>query len=234
MATKRKNDSAETAADKSESKNPKRSQTFRDDYTKKWSFITTGKKGNTFAYCEVCACDFSIKSGGKDDCRRHVDTDKHEKNSKKLKEQQNNSKITGFFPGTAPATASSLQMDTTRAEVMMVDLITELNLPFSALDVFNKALPIMFKDSKIASQFQCGRSKGTAVVREIAAKTSLTLAERLKQRPFTLSTDGSNDSGDKKLFPLVVRTVDPDTLEVRSDVLAVPAVEGSATGKVFF
>lgn len=83
----------------------------------------------------------------------------------------------------------------------------------------------MFPDSKIATNFKCGRSKGTAIAKEIAAKTTLDLADRMKRLPFTISTDGSNDRGEEKLFPLVVRTFNPDTKEVRSDALSVPSIE---------
>ena len=89
----------------------------------------------------------------------------------------------------------------------------------------------MFPDSKIAKSFQCARSKGTAIAKEMSALTTLRLVERMKSQPFTISTDGSNDKGGEKLFPLFVRTVNPDTMEVRSDALSVPAIEGSATGE---
>jgi hypothetical protein len=83
--------------------------------------------------------------------------------------------------------------DVIRAEVMLVDIITELSLPISTLDTFSKVFKIMFSDSDIAKQFHCGRSKGTAIVKEIAANTTLKLAERMRNCPFTVSTDISND-----------------------------------------
>lgn len=92
----------------------------------------------------------------------------------------------------------------------------------------------MFPDSKIAKDYKCARSKGTAIVKEMSAKITLSLGERMKRLPFTISTDGSNDKGGAKLFPLVVRTVDPDTMEVRSDALSVPSIQGSATGGFSF
>ena len=118
----------------------------------------------------------------------------------------------------------------------MVDLAIELNLPLAAMDKITKGVKAMFHDSKIAKDFQCSRSKSTAIVKEMAATTTLQLAERMQKMPFTISTDGSNDRGSEKLFPLVVRTVCPDSNEVRSDALSVPVLEGSATGKleIFF
>ena len=51
---------------------------------------------------------------------------------------------------------------------------------------------------------------------------------------FSISTDGSNDRKAEKPFPIVVRTVHPETFKVRSEVLAVPTVEGSASGENIF
>ena len=76
----------------------------------------------------------------------------------------------------------------------------------AALDKFSKGLPAMFHDSKIAKDFGCSRGKGTAIVKEMAAKSTMSLADRMKHHPFTISTHGSNDKGDTKLFLLIVRS----------------------------
>ena len=47
---------------------------------------------------------------------------------------------------------------------------------------------------------------------------------------FTVSTDGSNDAQDKQ-YPLVVRTVDPSSGLVNSELLSVPLCNNVATGK---
>ena len=91
----------------------------------------------------------------------------------------------------------------------------------------------MFKDSDIAKNFQCARSKGTAIVKEISAKATLSLGERISLQPFTFSTDGSNDAGCHKLYPLI-KSVNPDILEVSSEILLIPICEGSSTGENIF
>ena len=121
----------------------------------------------------------------------------------------------------------------TKAEAVMSGLLAELNLPIAAADTFTRAVKVMFPDSSIARKFHCGRSKATALIIEMAGYTRNSLAERMRARPFTLSTDGS-DNGGSKQFPLVVRTVVPTTLEVRSDVLSVPVCRESATGDAIF
>jgi hypothetical protein len=125
---------------------------------------------------------------------------------------------------------------------MLVDLATELNLPLSALDKFTKAFKLMFKKDDVAKQFQCGRSKATAIIKEIAVKSTLSLAECMKHHPFTVCTvfsvctddHVSNDMGSSKLFPIVVRIFDTETDLVTSNVLSIPACEGSATGERIF
>ena len=73
-----------------------------------------------------------------------------------------------------------------------------------------------------------GRSKATAVVKELSAVHMNGLANRMKHQPYSLSTDGSNDA-DKKLFPIVVTIAGEDGL-VHPELLALPFCDSSATG----
>ena len=126
---------------------------------------------------------------------------------------------------------TQLMLKTTRVEAFLVTTLGDSNLPLSAADKLMQTLK-MFLDSEIAHGLQCGRSKATAMLQELAADSKMTLAQRMKNGPFTVSTDGSNDAG-SKLFLIVVRTVDK-TSAVRSDVLSVPQCEGPATGRNIF
>ena len=56
MASKRKSD-AETPP---LNMKKRRTQTFRTDYTDLWPFLKPGDKGQSFAFCTVCKCDFSV------------------------------------------------------------------------------------------------------------------------------------------------------------------------------
>lgn len=217
----------------SSSKSKKRTQCYREAYTLKFPCVKPVASDASRVMCEVCQSEFGIKYGGIDDVKRHVEGARHLKNVKSKELSNSNQQITGFFARAPTSAITNLEMDTTRAEVTMVDLCVDLNLPMSALDKFSKAFRTIFRDSKIAKNFQCARTKGTAIVKEMAALTTLELADRMKSGCFTLSTDGSNDKGGEKLFPLVVRTIDPKSLEVRSDALSVPATTGSATGNDF-
>ena len=184
-SSKRKDKVCDSGESGGTSKEKRRVQEFRPKYEEDWPFIKPGKKGQTFAFCDICVCDIGISSGGHNDIKRHVGTEKHKTNAKRRKEEANN-QITGFF--VQKQSDKSEDSGVIRAEVMMTDLVVELNLPLAAMDKFNKAVKVMFPDSKIVKGFQCARSKTTAIVKEIAAQTTLTLAERMKNAPFTIST----------------------------------------------
>ena len=60
-------------------------------------------------------------------------------------------------------------MDVFSAKVKRVDLVIDLNLLMSSLDKLSKGMKKMFHDSKIGKSFQCARSKGTAIAKEMSA-----------------------------------------------------------------
>ena len=121
----------------------------------------------------------------------------------------------------------------TKAETIMSGMLAEMNIPMNTADTFTRAVKVMFPDSEIARKFQCGRSKATALVKELSHTAREDLLTSMQMMPFTVSTDGSNDDGTgNKQFPIVVRTFDQH--DVRSDVLAVPVCKGSATGENIF
>ena len=173
--------------------------------------------------------EFSIKYGGLNDITKHVGGQKHKNLSKQKASMPS---LNNFFK--TDKKSNDKETDVIAAEVAMVDLVVELNLPLSTLDKINKVVKKVFKDSDIAKNFQCARSKGTAIVKEISAKATLSLGERISRQPFTVSTDGSNDAGCHKLYPLVIKSVSPDTLEVSSEILSIPICEGSSTGENIF
>ena len=74
MAEKRSSDSAAV-----QQKKGKIQQTNKTNYTETWPVLTASKKrGVQFVHCCVCDVDFSIAHGGRDDCRRHVASKKHQ------------------------------------------------------------------------------------------------------------------------------------------------------------
>ena len=222
MASKR---TSEVPRQDRDAKKPRILQKFLHDYTTDWPVLKPSTKGANFCYCCTCRLDFSIGHGGRDDCKRHVACKRHKEYAELRRTCPSVSSM--FKQKETP-----LMLKTTKAEALLVTTLVDSNLPLSAADKFTKTLKEMFPDSEIARSLQCGRSKATAMLQELAADSKTTLAQRMKNRPFTVSTDGSNDAG-SKLFPIVVRTVD-ETSAVRSDVLSVPQCEGPATGRNIF
>ena len=64
MAQKRSSNDADLSPKIAPSKRF-RYQEFHDEYCEAFDLISEGKKGSSFAFCEICACDISIRTGGK-------------------------------------------------------------------------------------------------------------------------------------------------------------------------
>ncbi|XP_072030090.1 zinc finger MYM-type protein 6-like [Amphiura filiformis] len=93
----------------------------------------------------------------------------------------------------------------------------------------------MFPDSKIALKYSCRETKITAIARTLGQDTKGDILGKLKQTPFSLSTDGSSDSGaDKQLYPIVVRYYDTDLSQVLSVLLEIAVTKDASTGNNIF
>ena len=82
---------------------------------------------------------------------------------------------------------TNFDMDVFSAKVKMVDLVIDLNLPMSSLDKLSKGMKKMFHDSKIGKPFQCARSKGTAIAKEMSALLLSMPVFFSSWKPFALS-----------------------------------------------
>jgi hypothetical protein len=79
---------------------------FKPDFAKKWPELTQGRKGESFAFCAKCVCEFSVKSGGRDVCRRHIESEKHSRHSSSGSGKHPTAtvqKLTSFFPSEKPS-----------------------------------------------------------------------------------------------------------------------------------
>ena len=82
---------------------------FKDSWIEKFNFIQKSFKGENFASCSVCRCDFSIGHGGENDITRHAATPKHKECVESLQKQR---KLTDW--GASCAT-SDLDQNVTKA-----------------------------------------------------------------------------------------------------------------------
>ena len=169
----------------------KRKQTYVEAYGKDFKFIQPSRKGEYFAFCVYCRCDLDISHAGRNDIVRHSKSQKHKAYEVDVTKTAS---MTAFLKtDSAKEKEEELELKTTRAELMMSELITELNLPLSAADLMTKAVKKMFPDSEISQKFQCGRRKTTCFIKELCQRTQNELCERMRTGPYTISTDGSND-----------------------------------------
>ncbi|GFR78928.1 connexin 27.5 [Elysia marginata] len=226
--------SEQTQAGSAHSKEPepKAQKTRRyTSYNKSWEsqfpWVTAHHSDVHKAFCSSCNSSISIAHGGKDDLRKHSVSVRHNENANAIKQAGN----VGTFFKRANST-QDLDASVIKAEAIFVQTLAETNSSFASAEKWVSAFKTMFADSKVASKMKCGRSKSTALAIELAKLSQEDLLKALRTRPFTVSTDGSNDQGALKQFPLIVRTVIGG--EVNSFLLSVPCITGSATGENIF
>jgi hypothetical protein len=91
----------------------KRACVFKPDFAKKLPELTQGRKGESFAFRPKCVCEFSVKSGGLDDCRRHNESEKHSRHSSSGSGKHPTAtvpKLTSFFPLEKPSEKNTLPL----------------------------------------------------------------------------------------------------------------------------
>ena len=80
MAEKRKLQLHKTDEDPTAKNRPKKKtyhQNFHQEYRTVYPALRSSAKGPQFALCTVCKSDFSFAHGGKNDCKKHCDTQSH-------------------------------------------------------------------------------------------------------------------------------------------------------------
>ena len=69
-------------------------------------------------------------------------------------------------------------------------------------DLLSPTVNKVFSDSKIASKYHSASTKATCMLNiAVAPMLVHNLVERMKIQPYSLSTDGSNDTGLEKMNP---------------------------------
>ena len=95
-----------------------------------------------------------------------------------------------------------------RAEVKMAVLLVHHNSIFNLSDHLTRYISNGFKGSSAAESFACGRTKIAAIINCVGSHMKNALVEDMKNNPFSIMLDGSNDSGLYKMFPVTVRIFD--------------------------
>ncbi|XP_034093505.1 uncharacterized protein LOC117560670 isoform X2 [Gymnodraco acuticeps] len=90
------------------------------------------------------------------------------------------------------------------------------NVPFAVADHFSPLYKECFRDSPTAQGFKSASTKTTCLINEaVAPHFKKELVMKMRENPFTLGTDGSNDTGLEKMNPLTVRIFDTNKVAHR-------------------
>ena len=109
----------------------RRMQKFLPEYHKRWPVLSPSDMGSHYAKCRVCGSSFSISHGGANDCAKHVNGMMHQKYAESKLGQ---SSIEKFC-----IKGNDNEHETTNAELLWTNFITEHNLPVSVSDRTNQA-----------------------------------------------------------------------------------------------
>ena len=177
--------------------------------------------------CSICQCLVSCKHQGEKDVRRHIDGKKHCDNAQALEKQPN---IGAFL---RPATHSIHDM-VTRAEVKVSTVLAHHDVPIAITDHLSPLFRDIFPDSEVAKLYSCARTKTTCILNgALAMDLQKSLVEHMKSEPFSLATDGSNDSGLQKMNPLTVRFFDVNRGRVITQLLAMCLTSASTAESIY-
>lgn len=199
-------------------------QKFKKEYAQQFP-VSTSSLGEYHAFCTVCSVDFLISHGGVNDIKKHIKSKKHLDQSKV---RANTPRISNFFA------SSSGDHNVIQAETLFTEFIIEHNLPLAVADHASRIFRKMFPDSEIAKKYGCGRTKTSYIVETLAMDTQQNIVEVLRTHPFSMSTDGSTDYEDVKLYPICVRFCDPSTGKVKSVIFSLEECNEPSTGENIF
>ena len=87
-----------------------------------------------------------------------------------------------------------------KAEILHTEFIVQHNISINTAEHLNKLYSKMFPDSKIVKKFHCSRTKTTCILNNaLAPELNGYLCDFMKNEPYSLVNDGSNDSSVKKM-----------------------------------
>lgn len=200
---------------------------FNSEWRNKWPCIQSTSTSKYKFVCTLCQCLVSCEHQGERDVRRHIEGKKHCDNIRGLEGQQ---QIGTFFrPASHP-----IHEKVTRAEVKVTTLLAHHNIPIAFSDHLSPLFKEIFPDSEIAKAYSCARTKTTCILNgALATSLRKSLIDQMKVEPFSLATDGSNDSGLQKMNPLTVRYFDVNRGKVTSQLLDMCLTSASTAESIY-
>ena len=144
--------------------------------------------------CRICTKRMKCEYMGKREVLKHCQTQTHQDQAKSFQSQSRLQLI------------SSESNARIRAEIKMVVLTATSNIPLAFHDKLSPAIRSLFSDSKTASDYHSASTKATCILNLAVAPVLVQeLIENMRAHPFSVSIDGSNDTGLEKMNPVTVR-----------------------------
>ena len=219
-------DNSSSGNDTPPSKVKRRRLIHTQKYLEKWEadpkfkeWLSKSKKGAEYFYCKVCNVD---GKAGKSEIEKHAGGKKHKTNVESMKTTRSVLDM--------PSISGRRKITQVKeGEIRLVAFLNEHNLPHSVVEHLVPVVKAACPDSEIAKGFKCGRTKCTAIVKNVlGGDVSDSIYELLKNNYFSLIVDESTDKGCTKHLALVVRVVTKDSVQ-DSFLTLIPLISATAT-----
>ena len=155
---------------------------------------------------------------------------------KKVEVVRSGGKIQKFFnvsPSVDKMTA--LETKVRRAEVKVTSSMVKHNIPLAFAEHLSPLFREIFPDSEIAKAYGCGKTKTTCILNgALKPYYQNDLVQQMKDRPYSVSIDGSNDTGKEKMNPITVKVFDIDKVKHKFLDMCTTSGRGAGTAEVIF
>ncbi|GFN81262.1 connexin 27.5 [Plakobranchus ocellatus] len=189
--------------------------------------IKPSSEGPTHTFCIPCRKSIKVTASGVYDLHAHFDTQAHKKCVEKSKTYR--SMDEHFQPAAAVKPTPS---NATEAEVMFCHFVAEHNLAPLVADHFTDLVKKMFPQCTVAKEFACKRTKTTMVIKDtLAPHYTLPVIEAMRNGPFTIMIDESNNKNTEKRLVILARLFNGKMSKTRFLDMPIPA-SGKALGPI--
>lgn len=185
----------------------KRIQCYRKEWESTFKWVNPDKSSKNKAYCNVCNRNmdselYILKAHS--ESKRHIS---------RLNAKRTQTNVLSKF--VCPIKSDNVSV----AEIKLAGFFAEHNLSFSIVDHLVPLLKEIAPDSAIIKDMQVGRTKLTALVKNVVGlQHKNELVEKLKNSKFSILTDESTDISCEKTSCIVVRYYDSTTCSIRSSL----------------
>ena len=162
---------------------------------------------------------------GKQDVSKHCHTQYHQDLARSLETQAR------ICFGTPESTESVKRIE---AELKIAVVTASSNIPMAFHDLLSPTIKKVFPDSGIARNYHSASTKATCMLNLAVAPILVeNLIQQMKIHPYSLATDGSNDTGLKKMNPATVRIYDTNVNRIVTRFLDMCPTTGSTAESIY-